>query len=125
MMRLFHASDLDEMNGWYAARGQSPLSIALLPEYGVLEPGVAAGFLYRTDAPSLGLLDGFVSNPEAPLRERAEALKEIAAHLVQSAKRQGVVILMAMCKSRGIERLAGRMGLHPIGMYVVSAKELR
>lgn len=124
MIRLFHQADLESVNRWYAARGDPALPITMLPEIGIIEEDTAAGFLYRTDAPAMAMLDSFVSNPEAPLRARATALREIAQRLIELAGAGGIRHIMALCKSRGIERLASRMGLHPVGMYVVVGKEL-
>lgn len=123
-MRVFHPEDLASINGWYAARGESGLIPTAIPETGLIEPHIACGFLYRTDAPALCFLDSFVSNPEASLRARATSLREIAQRLIELAQAGGATHLMAICKSRGIQRLADRMGLRPVGLYVICGKEL-
>jgi len=123
-MRLFHSADLREINVWYASRGEYGLTATAVPETGLIEPHIACGFLYRTDAPAIAMLDSFVSNPEAPLRARATSLREIAQRLMELAEVGGVTHIMALCKSRGISRLADRMGLKPIGFYALAGKEL-
>lgn len=82
-IRRYEPGDLEEMNRWYAARALALVTAGQLPTVGFIVPGVAAGFLYRTDS-SLGFLDGFISNPEAPAHRRAAALLEIGACLEQA-----------------------------------------
>lgn len=123
-MRRFYATDINVLRGWYVAHKQSPPTLYMLPEYGLIEPEVAAGFVYLTDAPDLCLLDGFVTNPQAPLRKRSQALSLIASSLLQYARAKGARQVMALCKSRGIERLSTQFGLRPVGVYALSVGSL-
>lgn len=122
-MRRFVQSDLDEINTWYAARGAPSIPLSTLPEVGEIEPGVAAGFLYQTDS-TLALVEGYVSNPEAPSDARNAALDGITAALIADAKALGVQQVVALCTDKGIEERAQRHGFKPIGMYAMLAKNL-
>jgi sugar phosphate isomerase/epimerase len=122
-MRPFAASDLPEVAGWYSARGFSGLRPGHLPKHGAIVPGVAAGWLYRTDS-DVGLLDGFVTNPSAPLRERSKAVDAISSHLIELARHLGVRHLVAMCLSAGIHRRSRKLGLRPGGTVHLALKEL-
>lgn len=122
MMRPVQMSDWPELGRWYRARGQG-LRPETLPKCGVMVPNLAAGFLYRTDS-TVCLLDGYVTNPDAPSLPRARALREITTSLLTSAKLVGATYVMALCKSRGIERLAKRFGLAPVGTYLLAGRGL-
>jgi hypothetical protein len=110
MIRLFHSADLESVNRWYAWRAErSGLPITMLPEIGIIEEDTAAGWLYRTDAPgAIAMLDSLrLQSSQAPLRARAAArCGRSPERLLQLASAGGVTHVMALCKSRGIERLA-------------------
>lgn len=123
-MRRFATSDIDEINGWYAARGLPRLEPWAFPSMGLVEPGVAAGFLYRTDS-GLALLEGIVTNPAASASSRHAALTAIGAELVAEAKRAGIKRLLGICRDRGIaERAIAHHGMRPVGVYGLVAREV-
>lgn len=123
MMRPVDNLDLADLSRWYEARGQGRVRRDMLPHHGVMVPGVAAGFLYRTDS-GICILDGYVTNPEAPVTKRAEALREITDFLLESARFGGASYCMALCKTRGVEKLARRNGFERVGVYALTGKEL-
>lgn len=110
-MRPFLPADLEEMNGWGRARGLPEVDAAELPALGVIVPGVACGFLIRTEVPGLALLDGLVTAPGAPLRSRYAAAEAITRALIGIAQDQGVRRLLAITRSRGVARIAVRCGM--------------
>jgi hypothetical protein len=122
-MRPYAASDLSEINGWYAARNFPPVPREKLPENGRIVPGVAAGFLYLTDS-SIALLEGYVTNPSAGLRQRSCAIDEITRALLTEAKIRGASEVVAICAARGIERRAQAHGMRTIGIFAMAAKRL-
>lgn len=123
-MRAFLPADLPTVNTWRAARGLPPVPGGTLPSTGYLVEGVAAGFLYLTDAPSVALLDGFVSCPDAPLRARQAALAELVERLLHDAKASGAVHVLGLTSRRSMERLVTRLGFHDAGTYRLMTKEV-
>lgn len=123
MIRPFIASDLSEINGWYAAHGRSGVAAHQIPETGRVVPGVAAGFLYVTDS-SIGFLDGYVTNRERRLRERSAAVDEITESLLVEARELGCRHVVAICMSRGVSRRARKHGLRDIGPAMIAAREV-
>jgi hypothetical protein len=123
MMRRYAQTDLEEMSGWYRARGLTPLSADVLPIVGFIEPDVAAGFLYLTDS-SLCLLENYITNPRASPEGRNTALDAITGALLQEAERAGYRHAVALTQDREIRERALRHGLVPLGDYTLSHKEL-
>lgn len=123
-MRPFEPFDLLEINGWYAKRMLATLTTDHIPRLGRIEPGIAAGFLYLTDARAICLLEGFVTNPDASLRRRAKAIKEITESLMCVAKQRGFTGVIGLCRAPSVERLAHRLGFLRIGTFPMMAKEL-
>lgn len=109
-MRRFLTHDLGQVNAWHAARGLPPLSAEVLPVFGLLIDGVAAGWLYRTDAPAICLLDGLVTNPAAPLRARSRAVRSIVEGLTAGAKAGGARSVIAFTKRPSMHRFISRLG---------------
>lgn len=123
-LRPFAAGDLAELNRWYEKRRLSAVPGTMLPKLGLFAPGVAAGFLYRTDS-SVALIDGLVTNPVAPLRVRREAVAAIVDGLRSLAKERGVSHLVAMTERRSTRRVAERAGFAAIGTYTMLGMEVR
>lgn len=107
-VRPYEPKDLDTINRWYAAHGKQAVTDDLLPATGVIVDGVAAGFLYSTDS-AIAVLDGFVTCPDAPLRQRFEALLGIIDQLTTTAKENGARRVVGFTRSHGMERLCERL----------------
>lgn len=122
-MRRFEPADIDEVNGWCAARGLDPLDPAALPPVGFVEPGLAAGWLYRTDA-DLALVEGLVTNPTVPLRQRSRAVDAVTRALLDEAKAFGVRRVVAFCREPGVARRAVRLGFAQAGEYTMVAMQI-
>ncbi len=119
-VRPFAAStDLDELNRWLDVRGLMPVEAHALPIVGMIVPGVAAGFLYRTDS-SIGFLDGFASNPEAPKETRAAALLHIGDAL---ASRFDGRFLLVYTEHVGISRWCRETGFTDRGSMRLFTRE--
>lgn len=115
--------DLDALNGWYTARKMPIPVISLLPETGLIVPGVAAAFLLLTDS-SLALLHECVTNPSALSRDRHEALSAIYAELCTIAASKGYVHLMTWTADSGIVRRMAESGFSEWSGQRVFFKEL-
>lgn len=119
-IRFYQPEDLASLNVWYAARGQPGITRAMLPTHGYFAPGLAAGFLYRTDS-CFGFLDTFVTNPGAPQSERALALQDIACRLMADFRGGRLLIYTT---SGGIRRWAQKHGFSVLGTHTMLSKEL-
>src|SRR6266851_5533271 len=96
MMRPFIESDLTEINSWYAKRGQTGLVSSVLPEYGAIEPGVGAAFLYCTEG-GVGFLESYISNPDSEKEARRIALHQVTEMIVGHARGRGLKLLIGFC----------------------------
>lgn len=114
-MRRFDASDLVMLNAWLAARGLPPRSMDDLGSTGFIIHNVACGFLLRTEARAFAMLDGFATNPTAPLRVRHAAIARLMARLLAEAKEHGISHVGGFTSSSGMGRLARRAGLEHAG----------
>lgn len=115
MLRLYTSNDFPEVKHWYCLRGEHNAREEHFPPYGYFWPGVAVGFLYSTDS-KLALIEGFITNPEAALRERHKAVLGIAEALVIACKFKKKIPL-AFTESNGIRKIAKRVGLQSAGLF--------
>jgi hypothetical protein len=122
-MRPYLPFDYPEIASWYEARGEFPPADDTLPPLGFIVPNVAVGFLYRTDAPALAMLEGFCTNPAAPLRERYRALGAIVDALAEHAKLIGFRCVVGLTRSTGMAALVGRRHFRKIGRYTMLQRE--
>jgi hypothetical protein len=122
-LRPYLPEDHAAIAAWCAAHGRAAPPPSSLPEHGYIVAGVAAGFLYLTDS-DVALLDGYVTNPAAGLRERSEAIDAITGVLLAAAKDAGARHVGGLCASAGVERRARRLGLERIGEFVMVAREV-
>jgi hypothetical protein len=103
--RAFH---MEDVSNWLKVR-ELPYDVDDLPRLGVIVPGVAVGFLRRCEG-SQGILDNYLTNPNAPAQERDEALSLITKTLISVAKSQGVKHLLAYTRDKNTEMRAKRFG---------------
>jgi hypothetical protein len=123
-MRRYEPGDLAELNAWHAARWLAPLRAGSLPAVGYIEPGVAAGFLYRTDS-DLALLDGYITSPAATARARHRAVAAITEALLGSARTDGIRSVVGLCRSPGVARHAiRRHGMQALGRLDIVSREV-
>lgn len=122
-MRAFRRDDLAEVNAWYDGHGMPTLPPAAIPVQGIIEPGVAAGFLYRTDS-GICLLEGFVSRPGCGPKARHAAVEAITDGLVEAAQIQGFRHAIAICRDTAIEKRAARHGFRLMGRFAMYGREL-
>lgn len=108
-MRRYLPEDDTEIGSWYNKRGLIPAIGRYLPKIGMIEPGVAAGFLYQTDS-TIAWLESFVTNPEASSSERNVALDRITSALIHEAKKLGFTILMVYSRVPSITDRAREFG---------------
>lgn len=110
------------MAEWYRARGDAVPAEDTLPGTGLIVPGVAAGFLFRTDS-AFCLLDGFVTSRDAPAKERHRALGAIVDALTEEAKALGFRCVVGLTRSSGMAKLVRRRQFSDLGRYVMLQRE--
>lgn len=121
-MRRFSGRDCDEVARWYSLQGEKPPSVQV-PQVGLIEEGVAVGFLYQADG-ALGLLDGYVSNPEAKPEDRHKALNDITVELMRIANENGINNVIALTRDPSIAMRATMHGFKDLGLYCLFTKEV-
>src|ERR1700677_1161763 len=87
MVRKYQKTDYKEVESWFHKRN-IPITEDYLPEHGFIAPGIAAGYLYATDA-NFCLFECFISDPSVAKSECHKALREIVTCLIQEAKELG------------------------------------
>ena len=123
-MRRFKASDLESVNEWLAARKLPQISCDDVGAIGFIVEGVGAGFLLRTDAKKIAMLDSFVTNPKAPLRARHKAVSALIERICREAKERGISRVCGFTASRGMTWACERLGFQPKEMLLALRKEL-
>lgn len=114
---------LADMTQWYEIRGRPAPGLCSLPVYGYVVPGLAAGFLYLTDS-DIAFADGLVTNPNAPIFDRTNALDAISDEIIATAKRLGVSKLLGFVSKRGSQYLCRNHGLKRGAWYMLMAMDL-
>jgi hypothetical protein len=94
-----------------------------LPQIGFIVPGLAAGFLYLTDA-NIAFADFLMTNPAAPKLARARAASEIVDALVAEGKACGFKYVAGVCGLESTKRLALKKGFIREGSYEMLLKEV-
>jgi len=123
-MRRFGPEDMEQVEGWYRARGLAQPPPSTLSACGFIEPGVAAGWLYRTDA-DFALAEGIVTNPAATPGERHAALNALMGALVEQARKCGFRVVLGVCRDPGIaSRAMDSHGCRSLGMAALVAREV-
>lgn len=103
---------LGVLGGWLRARGQAldAGDAKLYPSTGFLVGRCAVGFVYATNAPHVGYLDGIVTDPKATGRQRYLALQDLCVELVGEAEHLGIKLLWATSDVKGLSRICARNG---------------
>lgn len=87
MLREYTKEDYIEVSGWFHSRSIS-ITEDYLPPTGFIVPGIAAGFVYATDA-NFCIFESFIGNPQVSKEERQKALREIVPAMIREAKEMG------------------------------------
>jgi hypothetical protein len=113
-IRIFDKErDYNDAAGWWAHHKWKPLPADALPQFGmIIEDGslkIASGWLYFT-IDKVAWLEWVVTNPEAPLRLRHQAIQLLLKRLVREAEELGTHAIFASIKSKGLIRLYQKCG---------------
>lgn len=123
-MRKYDVKDLDHINAWNSERKDPLFTPGDLPKNGMIEPDVAAGFLFKTDS-EIAILENFVSNPNATPFDVSKAIDKIVEELEQTAKAFGYFKLAAFTHVRSIGSRLERLGFKPRGEWSGYAREVK
>jgi len=117
-MRLEKYSDkyYDMIVEWQERRGEKFVDNVDIPKHGLVVDDIACGFLFCTDS-AVGLIDYFISNPEATPIARAKALDKILENLIIWAKELGMSRIIATVKIPGTKKLALKHKFIDCGEY--------
>lgn len=121
-MRYVEDEDFLEINAWRAARKAAILPADFYGPFGMIVPGVAAGWLSLTDS-KVALLENFVTNPKASKEDRNHAITEISACLERIAHQKGYRYLMAITKNPWIAKVARGLDFKSCGTSEILGKE--
>ena len=121
--RMFQFEDYSQMERWGNARDVKPPPINLLSDTGLIVDDVAVGFLYITNS-DLGIIEGYMTNPEADKFDRHKALNGITLELIEMAKNAGCKLLKCDTKLNEIVTRAKDFGFVELGQYKTFVKEL-
>lgn len=112
------ARHLAILGEWLSARGQAANAgdARLYPSTGYVVDRCAVGFVYATNAPLVGYLDGIVTDPAAPARRRYLALESLCAALLKEADTLGIELLFASTNVKGLVDICKRSGFETYGI---------
>lgn len=85
--RKYTDRDFEEVRSWYIKRG-IVMEARDLPQTGFIVPGIAAGFIMKTDT-SCCILEPFIANPFTLKGSREVALDSIFENLIKEAQDLG------------------------------------
>lgn len=122
-VRKFEKTDLSEVCGWFHSRNIE-LTSDYLPETGFIEPGIAAGFIYKTDA-NFCIFESFVSNPNTTKEEREHALSSIVTNMIEEAKKLGFKDAYGFATSQSMIRHGLEQGFKKVEVCTTIIKDLR
>lgn len=108
---------LELLGNWLRIRKQADDAgdARLYPSTGFVVDQCAIGFLYATNAPHVGYLDGIVTDPAAPARRRHRALERLCRALVAEAESLGIRMLVGSTNVRGLTTICKRQGFITYG----------
>lgn len=122
-MRRYLKSDLEVVNAWHVAHRKPELTAEVLPGFGLLVPGVAAGFAYITDS-SVALLENYITNPAADSLARHSALVDITSGLIAHCREAGMGMVLALTQDESVAQRARETGLRDLGSYMMLVGEV-
>lgn len=122
-IKPFQEENYIEICGWYFKREKIPIPFYLLPKNGFIVSGVAAGFLYKTDS-KLGLIENFVTNPNACSDDRNKALNLIIDSIIELCFRYKIKSLIGTTKHENLLNRSLNKGFKNLGSYNVVCKEI-
>ena len=121
--RMFYPMDYVQVERWGYNRDVKAPPLALLPSTGFIVDDVACGFVYLTNS-AIGILEGFIANPDADKNDRSEALDSITLKLMELAEINGCKVLKCETKLDAIVNRAKDFGFKELVGFKTLIKEL-
>lgn len=121
--RKFLPEDYIQLEGWSNDREVKAPPLEYLPSTGYIVDGVACGFLYLTNS-AVGLLEGFITNPNADKNDRNKALDSITLKLIELAELNSCKILKCETKIDAIVNRAKDFGFTELIGFKTLMKEI-
>jgi len=97
----------EEIRRWWQGWKWEPVPLESLPENGVIIPGFAVGFLYKTDS-NIAWLEWIVANPEADKSQRRQAVEIVIEYLTGKAKELGFKRVFTTTVHPTLKRMFGQ-----------------
>ena len=122
-MVLVDKTYMEEIKSWYDQRSIC-FNYDVLPKFGLIVPGIAAGFMYITDDNRIALLEGFVTNPKAGMKAKDKAITDLTDMLVLIAQGKKVKHVFGLTDTKSIVNKSKTLGFKEVGNYTLIYQEL-
>jgi hypothetical protein len=108
---------LDILTGWLRAREEAEDAgpPGLYPPTGFVVDNCAAGFLFVTNAPLIGYIDGIATDPHVTSRRRYHAIEALLAVLLNESRHHGIRLLCAATAVVGLSGMGQQFGFKVLG----------
>lgn len=123
MLRKYMKSDFNEISTWFQDR-KIAIQEDYLPATGFIVPGIAAGFIYKTDA-NFCIFECFIANPSKSAEERDVALNNIVAAMIGESKEMGFKEIYGFATSQSMIRRGFEQGFKQLETCTMIVKDLR
>lgn len=108
-METYNRKHNSQIRTWLMARGMDPALVSELPANGVVVQDVCAGFIRMVEGGS-GMVDSYITNPNATPEARDEALNLLTIRLIELGKELGLKRLIAITKDENTRERATSHG---------------
>lgn len=124
MVERYKPHQYEMVNDWFKDRKGDSIPEPFLSPTGFIVPGVAVGFLIKTDC-NVCFLEPFISNPKASKELRSIALNDIMEHLEREASKLGYRFIYGIATASTMIEYALKRGWTDMGNSTVLAKETK
>jgi hypothetical protein len=112
---------IDEIKSWYK-KHKIILNYDILPKFGYTVSNVAAGYMFFT-TDGKAIIEGIITNPDASITDRSNAVSSILNALSDTAKMAGCKYIFGLSDTKSVIIRAGKLGFSDIGSYNLLFKE--
>lgn len=123
MTERYKPQHYEMVNDWFKSRKGDSIPEQFLAPTGFIVPGVAVGFLIKTDC-NVCFFEPFISNPKATTELRIKALDEIVTMLEREAANLGYRFVYGLATAPTMLEHGKNHGWVNIGNHTVIVKEL-
>lgn len=123
MLRRYKLSDYEEVNSWFRKYKGNDFPKEHLAPTGFIVPGIAVGFLIKTDA-NCCFLEPFIANTDASPEDRDKALTQILTSLISEAKALDFNFIFGISTAPTMIERALKLGFQNEGVSTLVMKEV-